>query len=442
MSDIIYPTIDLFIYDLKNSLNSTDEENRQREAYFYSKLPENINLVDPDIDIEYLDLLPIDITFDFTNSDKNLEGYYYPVRLNDTYGLQIDCSIDNLTEPKPLDSFAIIKEEIEEKLQGKPATIGQTWMLSGCLPKNSEKSPEEIAKFCYNLFLENGNFAQDLQKRKGSLFAGEIFELSQYKPDQEVNIHIIIIIYPNLQSMEKAASLYSDWLGLFSYKHKILFAYTQSRFIKKRLVKYYQTIEQNKKNINKDKKLNTEKKLEEVENILETYIIDLPQLNFQKQILDINLINYRTRLEIINNKILESDKLEFLNQFSQLSEEKYKLQIEKDSENMELGLRLLESNINIIRSQIEAEKAKSDRIFQNIVTVVGTGTALMSLIDDDGKKCQTVIEVIPEPLNPFIEQLCSNNLVKIIAFPILTIVILGCLGLGLKAIFTQLYRDR
>ncbi len=195
-------------------------------------------------------------------------------------------------------------------------------------------------------------------------------------------------------------------------------------------------------NINKDKKLNTEKKLEEVENILETYIIDLPQLNFQKQILDINLINYRTRLEIINNKILESDKLEFLNQFSQLSEEKYKLQIEKDSENMELGLRLLESNINIIRSQIEAEKAKSDRIFQNIVTVVGTGTALMSLIDDDGKKCQTVIEVIPEPLNPFIEQLCSNNLVKIIAFPILTIVILGCLGLGLKAIFTQLYRDR
>ncbi|MDJ0728640.1 MAG: hypothetical protein QNJ33_01470 [Crocosphaera sp.] len=433
MSDIIYPTIDLFVYDLKSSLNATDEENRQLEDYFRSKLPENTKLVDPDIEIEYLELLPNQKTIDFTNKNRNLEGYYYPVRLNDTYGLQIDCSIDNLTEPQPVDSFAILKEEIESKLQGKPATIGQTWMLSGCLAENSENSPQKIAKFCYHLFLENANFEQDLQG-KGSFFEGEIFELSQYKPDQEINLNIIIIIYPNLENMEKAANLYKDWLGLFYYKHKILFAYTQSRFIKKNLVKYYRKTEENKKHFNKNKKLSTDKKLEEVEKIVETYTIDLPKLNFQKQILDINLINYKTRLEIIRNKILESDGLEFLKKFSELSEQKYIVQIEKDYENMELGLRLLESNINIIRSHIEAETAKRDRNFQNIVTLVGTGTALMSLIDDEGKKCKAITEVIP---NPFIVKLCDDSLIKFIAFPIIMIFMLGCIGLGMKAVLAK-----
>ena len=102
---------------------------------------------------------------------------------------------------------------------------------------------------------------------------------------------------------------------------------------------------------------------------------------------------------------------------------------------MELALRLLESNINIIRSQIEAEKAKRDRNFQNLVTVIGTGTALMSFIDNDGKKCDTIIEVAT---NPFIEKVCHNSFVKIIAFPIIMILILGSIGLLMKAILAKI----
>ncbi|MGK7881072.1 MAG: hypothetical protein AB4060_13360 [Crocosphaera sp.] len=433
MSDIIYPTIDLFIYDLKNSLNATDEENHKLEVHFSKKLPQKTKLVDPDIEIEYLELLPNEKTIDFVNQNRNLEGYYYPVRLNDTYGLQIDCSVDNVTEAQPLKNFAFIKEEIEVKLKGKSANLGQTWMLSGCLPKNNRQSVQEIARYCYDLFGENADFEQDLQGR-GRLFEGEFFEFWHYKPSQEINLNIIVVIYPSLQSMEKAAELYNYWIGLFSYKHKILFAYTQSRLIKKNLVKYYQKIEENKKSIEQHKKIKTYRKIKEAENIIETYIVDLPKLNFQKQIVDINLINYKNWLEIIKTKILESDNLQLLNQFSELSEKKYIVQIEKDYENMELGLRLLESNINIIRSRIEAEKAKSDRSFQNLVTLVGTGTALMALIDDDGKKCKTITEVIS---NPFIEKVCDDSLGKFIGFPMITILVLGCLGLVLKGILAK-----
>lgn len=222
-------------------------------------------------------------------------------------------------------------------------------MLSSYQPDNCHKSPQEIAKSCYNLFVENDKFERDLQG-KGRLFEGEIFEFLQYKPSQEINLNIIIVIYPNLKSMEKAANLYSDWIGLFCYKHKILFAYTQSRFIKKNLVKYYQKVESNKESISQKHQPNIDNKLAEIQNALETYTIDLPKLNFQKQILDINLINYKKRLRIIKDKLEESDNLEFLSKFSTLSRQKYLVQIAKDYENMELGLRLLESNINIIRT--------------------------------------------------------------------------------------------
>ena len=39
MSDIIYPTLDFFIYDLRDALNATEEENRQLRENFRAKLP-------------------------------------------------------------------------------------------------------------------------------------------------------------------------------------------------------------------------------------------------------------------------------------------------------------------------------------------------------------------------------------------------------------------
>ena len=77
MSDIIYPTIDLFIYDLKSSLNATDKENRELEIYFRKKLPKKTKLVDTDIEIEYLELLPNQPPIDFVNQHSTLLGFYF-----------------------------------------------------------------------------------------------------------------------------------------------------------------------------------------------------------------------------------------------------------------------------------------------------------------------------------------------------------------------------
>ena len=67
--------------------------------------------------------------------------------------------------------------------------------------------------------------------------------------------------------------------------------------------------------------------------------------------------------------------------------------------------------------------------------MVGTGTALMALIDDEGKKCNAITEVIP---NQFIVKVCNDPLGKSIGFPIIMIFVLGCLGLVLKGILSKL----
>ena len=441
MSGLIYPTLDLFLYDLRDALNATEAEKEKNRANFLAKLPElpdNVQFVDPDIESEYLELFPNQKRSKFTAiaEDKNLEGYYYPVRLNDTYGLQIDCSIDNQFEPQSADCIALIKGEIERRLQETPATIGQTWMLSGWLPEIPIKTPEKIAQDCYQPLVKDGNWERDL-KGEGIFCGGQIFELWRYQPLGKDNLHVIIVIYPNRKSAVKAANFYPDWMGLFCYRHKILWAYSQSRLIKNSLIDYYKKIETDKRIIRKNKSSQLDNpsantKLGEIQDILEDYTIDLPKLEFQKQIIDINLLNYKIRLKEIKEKVTSGDRLEFLTKFSRQTSQKYLVQIAKDYENMELGLRLLETTINAIRSQIELEKAQRDRLFQNLVTLIGAGTAFTALIDFEGKKCQTIVELFPSQAN-----LCNKALIKSVILPIGLIIIFGVIVLVLKKIFLE-----
>ncbi|MGK7873571.1 MAG: hypothetical protein AB4426_09755 [Xenococcaceae cyanobacterium] len=446
MSGLIYPTLDLFLYDLRYSFNATEEEKDKNRANFLaklSKLPDDIQFSEPDIETEYLELFPKQKRYKFTASaqDKNLEGYYYPVCLNDTYGLQIDCSIDNQTESQSTDCIDLLKAEIEGRLQGQTATIGQTWMLSGWLPELPTKTPEKIAEDCYQALVKDGNWERDL-KGEGIFLGSKIFELWQYQPLREDNLHVIIIIYPNREIAEKAANFYPDWMGLFCYRHKILWSYTQSRLLKKDLINYSQKLEEKKRNISR-KNIefvdiqSIESRLAEIQNILEDYTVALPKLYFQQQIVGINLLNYQRRLEIIQQRAGKGEELGFLNEFAKRAEDKYLIQITKDCENMELGLRLLETNINAIRSQIEVEKAQRDKNFQNLVTLIGAGTAVTALIDfEEGKRCETIVAEVEKYVS-FQPDWCDKFWLKTVILPMGMIILFGIIALILKTLFFE-----
>ncbi|MBD2340123.1 hypothetical protein H6G64_24455 [Calothrix sp. FACHB-156] len=407
MSDLIYPTLDLFIYALKTTLNTTKVETQKNQNAFLAQLPPNNQFYDPDIETEYLELVnPARI--DFKTLDKTIEGYYYPVRLNDTYGLQIDCSINNQSETQKAKSFAILKSEIEQKLNTELATIGKTWMLSAWLPENSSQNPEYIAKDCYATLFKDNYW----QANKGNFLDGKIFELwrseninqSLEKLANPLNIeehHVIIAIYPNKESAEQAAEFYQDWMGLFCYRSKISWAYWQSRLVKESLLNHYKKIEENRKISNKindwQQKQNvttSHQILNNIDRILQQYTIDLLNLSFQKQIIEINLSNYQIRLALIKEKAGQNSQLDFLEKFSELANKKYLPQITKDIENMQLGLQLLEDTINATRSRIEVEKAERERNFQELVAVAGAGIATISLVKETAKDCKDIFKQV------------------------------------------------
>ncbi|MBD3560337.1 hypothetical protein H6S82_15960, partial [Planktothrix sp. FACHB-1355] len=354
---------------------------------------------DDAFEAEYVELLAAKTeNFETTNTEYPFQGYYYPVRLNDTYGLLLDCSVNDVTQAQPSKCFAALKAEIERRLNGQTATIGQTWMISGWLPNSNKKSPEEIAQACYQALMPGSNWEHDLDG-KGQFLGANIFELSRYRlvmkegftdatniASLQENQHVIIVLYPDeATATNEAHRFYYDWMRLFSYRHKILWAYGQSRLLKETIKNYFVTVEDSGKSIGKASYQREElskfrKTLAVVQDTLNKYTIDLNKLDFQGRTIDINLNNYVNRLERIETKAKVETELKFLSKFSKLVTEKYLQQIKKDTENLERGLRLLENTINAIRSRVEVDKAERDRNFQNTVTIIGMGWTVGSFV--------------------------------------------------------------
>ena len=413
MTDIINPTIDLFLYDLITSLGDDEKDIEQKRQYFYQKFHETVreklkldkqdNDQKQNLEAEYIHLLkdiyaPLD-------SDTRLEnGYYYPVQLGDSYGLLLEVAAPDKKTPE---CFAELREKIQQKLGENTATLGQTWMLSAYLPNFSETTSEEIEKIAQEFYKAIFPNVEKIEfNSKGEFIGATIFEYSDNNLKQEIvkledkeiftvvqTQHIIIAIYPDKETFQKLGEFYTDWMRLFYYHHKIIWGYGQSHILTNQTKEQFRKIqtitESIEANITKGKR--QVNKLEEISDILSKvqviinqYTSNLNNLKFQKGAIEINLNNYDKRLKTLTKRatqkvVYNQTNINFLENFSQLVDEKYLFQITKDLESFELGLRLLEDNINAIRTQVETEKAKSDRNFQELIAVVGSGVAVASL---------------------------------------------------------------
>jgi hypothetical protein len=100
MSKLVYPTLDLFIYDLREGLGESTEEINKNQEYFASRFSEQYHhsLKQRDaIEGEYVKLLGNKGRENFTCSTNQytLKGWQYPVRLGDSYGSILDCSVEH-----------------------------------------------------------------------------------------------------------------------------------------------------------------------------------------------------------------------------------------------------------------------------------------------------------------------------------------------------------
>lgn len=383
---------------------------KKSQQNFREKLSPSIQdkLVFPDEEKEYVYLFPKSKDFIEKFVEKkdfgSFEGYYYPVCIGDTYGLQIDCSLDNQTQAQSPEVLRKIKTIIEEKLQGKIGTIGQSWLISGWLSEREINQKEDIAKACYQALMPDSKWQQD-KDGEGYVLGAKFFILSR---DER---YVVIILYPNEKTLKLSADFVNDWMRLFYYYHKIIWAYRNSRELRHSLKAYFAQVQVESKKLQKNLAARKQFKkfpasLTITQDRLKQYTAELAMLELQKVTIEINLISYQERSKRIQKesavKTQNKTDLECLNNFSNLVNKKYLLQIQKDKEYLERGLKFLEDEINHVRSRLEIEKAERDRNFQELVTVAGAGIATVSLIKDPAKDfCSKDIKDIIFPTIPY-----------------------------------------
>ena len=425
---LIYPTISLFLYDLRNSLGDEPEEIQSNRERFWRKLYPELTAEtltqlaaaeNPDAD--FVELLGRE---KFRRFDAALDGYYFPLQLGDTYGLQVECSGPYLNgnrpnyQSQPIDRLHSLQKDLLSQLctvadaaastTGATASIrgsiGQTLLVWGQMVEYP-RDFKAIARECYQqLMPEFGvdpdwerNFYAWSELRTGPLSGATIFELWRLPTDWErlepIN-HVLICLFPHRQAIETIVDRMSktdfDFIRLLHYRHKILWAYRQSRRLTRQLKAKYQKVQGLVELVRRPSEPGQHRgvplkqlrvALPETFQILSDYTIALSDLAYQQNTLRTNLINYQRRMRKIggDGDCIQPSSGDFLTKFAELVTEKYQAQIEADLESLRPGLALLENLISTIRGTVELDLAERDRTLNDTIAIAGIGLATSSL---------------------------------------------------------------
>lgn len=426
--NLIYPTVDLFVYDLQQGLGQTDEQIDRNRHHFWRKIKPELNKDYQKLNSQEQDLLKKLALLEKTEADyvelhepekheyfqPDLEGYYRALQLSDTYALQVDCSVINDNNSKPIRRLQDIKKNIESRIhqQGK---LGKTWFVWGQLSKiSNDEEIKAIAQQCYKQI--NPNSQSKINFKQGTFLGATAFDVWEQPNDWvdeksfQNSFHILICLFPPQRSLDdittSIANIYFDLNRLFCYRHKIIWAYHQSRKLKSKLKKDFHAVQQIVKKITElgqqinAGKLNLQelqKTLTDTLTILSHYAIDLSYLDDQGRTIKVNLNNYKKRLEKISRENSNNQR-QFMQEFSEFSAEKYLQQIETDYINLSPGLTLLQNLISTIQGTIDIYQTKSDRHLEEFIGIAGVGLATSQI------GSAVILAEIPKNQNPLTYQ--------------------------------------
>ena len=394
-NSLIYPTIDLFLYDLKAGLGQDEKIDSNRKQFWlkiYSNSQLNKKLLEKlqqaEDNYNYVELLGSQKIKPF---QKKLDGYYYPVQLGDTYALQVDCTAnyidDYKSQPQTIDCLQKVQHEILSHINNKKPKLGQSWLIWGQLP-TATQDIEKTAKECYSQ-LELPSKRDWKTDLKGVFLGGTVFELWRLPPNfpESDGYHVLICIFPhnldikNIQEIN--GKLYPQLLRLFHYRHKIIWAYGQSRQYKQNLqqgAKSIQEIVVDLNELNKPKiNINElQQILAKTPDIFLKYTNNLIYLDDQRRTIKVNIDNYNKRSQLLKELDINSN-WNFLPEFSEFATEKFLAQIESEYANFGSRLALMENTVKTIQGIIDLEKAKSQRSLDITIALAGIGFAMSGL---------------------------------------------------------------
>ncbi|MBD2577964.1 hypothetical protein [Oscillatoria sp. FACHB-1406] len=408
MAALISPTVDLLLYDLRHESGQSLEDIQENRNLFIKKFPANFTSIDWEKDnrseAEFVELLDERTQIENLQiASPEFQGYCYPVRIQEAYGLLLSCGVRDKYLPYSVAYSSKIKHILEQALQGQSGSLGQTWMISAYIEPFTYTQATALAKECYKSFMEGGSWEENLTSTSNFL-GGKLFELWSFDPSlesltEEMEVpkevekvnrshHVIIAIYPSLEIASSATYFIAEWLRLFCYRHQVLWHYRQSRLLKELLVadrvdiqRYFENVGKGKANSSSLEQI--EEKLEFIRAMFVDYSLDLNELQHKIAAMDLSLELYNQHSSALATSVAAenlSGDLAFLGQFATLARDRYLRFLQKDFETAKGGLELLELAIQLLRAEVSVSQAKGDRetarqnrTFQNTALILGTG---------------------------------------------------------------------
>ena len=337
-----------------------------------------------------------------TEEGFQMEGNLQPFRLNETYAVDLtlspelpDTSIDVAQLKYFNPQGCLLPASID-------ASLGQTLLLCGKVDKNYEEcrilakecaiallAGSKFCHLCFNnipikfwLFVLKRNpvigilFVSELNlaaAHQGKLFGSLLFEYEVTDLDNPRNptkqCHILVWLNNSNADTAKLAGEAYDWLrNLLCCRHKIRYAYHDSRLYYKKARKYYSELEKEGQNLAQlpedlEKRLaNLKYSLTQVSTKLFDYEFHLRELQAYLTAIKTNATNYKQCLNQLPT--LPEDDLGFWQDFLKKDCNHFQAQIQTDLKYLNPGRDLFQQLITTIRGIVEIEQAESDRALE------------------------------------------------------------------------------
>lgn len=268
---VLSPTLHLYHYVLRNSINDRPETLENRRKFFsdnLQKLTTHLTSSSGKSASNFVKLVPIEqdlvssgTLLDLTNvptecKQPNDDRLYLDTgiirsrlaarRLNDTYLLRFTSYVPSVNQEQPLPVFANLGEHIASL----PPELGQTVILAAILPTSQSSPPDirRIAADCLNHYYGTPINPDDLilDKFLDSPFCiyAKPITIKQFNEYIVESIHLTcVFLYKDQVVEQQADKIYRIFQDMLLSYHKIHFFHSQSIALKQILAKQYEAIE-------------------------------------------------------------------------------------------------------------------------------------------------------------------------------------------------------
>ncbi|MDJ0578779.1 hypothetical protein [Crocosphaera sp.] len=442
MAEIIYsPQVSLYAFHLFKTPNLGSKE-KLNEKLLWDKchdvifpqfyIKETLDLKEKELNCKKLNLLksneadlPINAKINYQNEAFELEGFVYPVQLDDSYGLSFSLGFPNpdlqkLENTRIKTRTSILKEFNPNSCllpDSIESNLGQTLIITAWIDKEQQRLGRKYLKHLADECLE-AFFIDKTQcpifHLEGDLLGSPIFEYGLIQSKENYR-HVLVWLFQDPATFDKLETASDLLVDLLFFRNKVIREFHNSRYTYQEIYKEYENVEQSVNKIFTDissgdlltiddlKLLKNE--LKELTKQSVKYAQLLRKLEFRRNSIFIHTDNYNTTIQFIREELelSEPKALAFLEQFSNEYCKTFQAQIQADLSYFVQGTSLLERAIDSIRGIVEIDQAERDRQLQSSISSAGAAITIGGIIASSSGQVtpQNPISLSGEKVHPF-----------------------------------------